>query len=302
MRPIEQTGVGTDDCIRKRLPSADEGELVNTRIRAVQNAKPVQAIGNIQLRLRREVYHDSVAELTHHRLLHRIAGIGQLPSAVELLVLNQERQLGYSLLKLQRLAQRLLILVFDHENTRQAMISLLGGEIMRMRVVPVHAPAIGHPECVVIVRSGGNCCARMTVHHRWQMQAVPMDDRRLVQIVLQAGVKLAAALHANSRVLKNPVTVFCVVDQKGRLLVLNQRKRGGTGIECEPRVGNIEYAEGAAIGRNKQGAVASRRCAWKVILAGVRLEAVQISDPEYAKPGCYGILNKISSFHDDFSV
>lgn len=74
-------------------------------------------------------------------------------------------------------AGRVFVLVFDHEQTRQPEISLFGSEIMGVRVIPIHAAAVGHSESIVIMRACGDHCARMAVHHPRHVQAVSVNNQ-----------------------------------------------------------------------------------------------------------------------------
>ena len=111
----------------------------------------------------------------------RVGPVHQLACSVELLVLNDERKVGHTQLQVERFGQFALVIVIDQEKTCQAVVGLLGGQLMRMGVVPIGATAVVHGEVVVVARARRDRVARMPVHLGRRVQAVPVNDGRLGQ-------------------------------------------------------------------------------------------------------------------------
>ena len=184
-----------------------------------------------------------------------VGPVHQLALSVELFVLDNQGKVGHTQLQIKRLGELALVVIIDQEETRQAVIGLLGGQIVRVGVVPVGAPAVAHREVVLVACSWPDGVAGMSVHLGGSVQPVPVNDGRLSQRVVQAGCESRASLDAQYRVLVGLPPVLGLVQQEGRRGLRRragqQGETGRRGAELQRRR-DIQHAERPAGNRNEE--------------------------------------------------
>lgn len=234
--------------------TGDEREPVNACVGPIEKPQAVGARGDGLHGIGRQVGEHHVTQPAHHRLLC-VRLVAQLSLSVELLVLNNQGQISHAQSQIQCLGQAALVVVVHQEKARQTVVCLLRGQPVRMRVVPVRAAAVSHREVVPVAATWSDGACRMPVHGGGRVQAVPVDDGRLRQRVVQAGRKARPALDAQDGILVGLARVLGLVQQKRRR---NWRfgagqdrktRRGGANLQ---RPDDIEHAERTAATRHEK--------------------------------------------------
>ena len=96
--------------------------------------------------------------------------------------------------------ERDLFVVFDDEKPGEPEIGLLAREVVRMRVIPVGAGAIGDGELVVVSLAGTDRVVRVAVVVGVVLEAVPVHDAGLVERVPVAHAQVRALVDAQQRI------------------------------------------------------------------------------------------------------
>ena len=181
LRAGEQAVVGADQVVAQAASVLKECKLVRTRIRAVQNAKSVDAARRSDERPIGQVDQQPLADEALHLFLVRHLVLQPAPR-VEVAVLQHQRDLGLAEREIEAAPQRILFFVVDEQQTRQPVVGLLRDESMRVRVILVHRGTILQLE-VVLVGLTGFDDEPVAVTACVVVQAVPVSDRRLVELV-----------------------------------------------------------------------------------------------------------------------
>ena len=249
-RPLYQAAIGADDGELQRCFAVDEGKPVDARIGPVQQPQPVGARGDALDGIGREVGQHDVAQPPHHGFVH-VRLVEQPSLRIEPLVLDDQGQVGDAELQIEGLVEHALILVVHQQEARQAVISLLGRQLMRMGVVPVCPAAVEHLEVVLIAPARPDGAGGVAVHGGRCMQPVPVDDGRFGQAVVQAGRQARAAFDSQDRVLEDLASLFGLIQQERRGTAVEKRKarRAGANFQWP---GDVQHAERSACNRDEQ--------------------------------------------------
>ncbi len=106
---------------------------------------------------------------------------------VKLFVLDDDRQIGFPQTKVKHLDQSALVVIFNQEKTGKARVRLLGRQFMRMGVIPVSTAPVTDSEILVVTRARFDRRRRVTVHRCGRVQAMPVNDGGLFQLIVKAG-------------------------------------------------------------------------------------------------------------------
>ena len=170
------------------------GELVDARIRAVQNPQPIGAARHVDGVIGPSVDEHMIALKADHLGVHP-AAVNELVVVVKGAVLQHDRDFEFA----RGQFERLLLVVADDDRAGEAAIDLRRRRFMRVRMVEIQPRAIAHLEFVDKGLAGVDRIHRMAVHQHRHMQAVPMGDGRLGQPVAQTDAYLLALLEAHER-------------------------------------------------------------------------------------------------------
>ena len=191
---------------------------MTSRIRRVQHAEAIDARGDVEVRARRAVDENRLAEETVHAIG---VGGGVIAGAS---VLQHDRQLARPRDELERRTQAVLVRIVDLEHPEEAPVRLPAREAVRMRVIPVEPAAIAYRKVVRVALTGCSELDAGPIVVRVDRETVPMNDRRLAQAVLERD------LHALTRAQhQGRIDIFLAVDVREVRLTEASGCRGRSG-------------------------------------------------------------------------
>jgi hypothetical protein len=182
VQPVGLPGLGQEPAVgadEREPPVVGEPEVVEPGVGAVEEPQPHQFGRDLEVAAHRAV--DEEVAAGHPELRDEPGGVVEPVVPVERPVLDDERHVVDAVCPRQRQCVRFVVV--DDEHPGRALVDVLGGLPVRMRVVPerrrslVHGPLRrpGLPGCDHLVRPA--------VHHGGQVHAVPVDRGRLVEAV-----------------------------------------------------------------------------------------------------------------------
>ena len=93
--------------------------------------------------------------------------------------------------------QHTLAWILDQEEPSDAPLGLLCGKPVRVGVVPTGGRTLKNPETYVVGLSGPNLVPRVPIHAFRSDESVPVQDERLVKLVLDARCEFLSPPHPN---------------------------------------------------------------------------------------------------------
>ncbi len=198
-------GLGQQSTVRARQVKAQgsallqERQPVAARVAAVKDAKAHDAAPRLEHRTLGQVDHQPAA----HPATEGLGGAGRVleaPLCVELLVLQHQRDFGFTQRQRQLLAQGGFVVVLDEQQAGQAVIGLLRDVSVGVGVVPVHRRPVLQGERVVHALTRRHDVEAIAVVARIDTQAMPVNDRRLINVIDQLHPHLVATAGQQRRV------------------------------------------------------------------------------------------------------
>jgi hypothetical protein len=256
----EQAAIGAEQHEREQCAVvAAKCEAERARVGGIDDAQPVAAAGDVEPRPRRAVDEHLVAEIAADQV---VGGWRIGPACVAAPVRQREHEVRLSALGAQGRVQRTILTVVDEQHPEQAAMRLSGGQAVRMRVIPVHAGAVGDVERVLILRARRGDAIAVAVIGAVDAQAMPMHDRRRVERVVERDAHRRAALGDEHRVAPFTIAVGDTVGKRHR----SADRRGGAHAQrpADRVVAHVAVARGECqrpLERRTVGAeVGRRRC------------------------------------------
>lgn len=214
LRPGQQAAVGAGQIETQGLTLLQERQPVTARVAAVEQAKAHDAAPRLEHRALGQVDQQPAA----HPAAERLRGAGRVlesPLCIEFLVLQHQRNLGFTQRQRELLAQGDFVLILNKQQAGQPVVGLLGNEAVRMGVVPVHRGPVLHGEGVVHLLTRCHHVEPVAVVARIHAQAVPVNDGGLIDAVDQLDPHLIALSGQQRRVEELLATRFHGVGQDG---------------------------------------------------------------------------------------
>ena len=176
-RPLQQAAIDANHRDRRRVVP---GQLVDARVRAVQNPQPIGAARHVDRVIGPSIDENMIALEADHLGVHS-AAVNELVVIVEGAILQHDRDFEFA----RRQVERLFLVVADDNRAGEPAIDLRRRRFMRVRMVEIQPRAIAQLEFIDKGLAGVDRIHRMAVHQHRHMQAVPMRYGRFGQPVAQ---------------------------------------------------------------------------------------------------------------------
>ena len=188
---FQQAAIDTDHRDGRAVAPA---ELVDAGRGTVHDPQAVGSAGHLQFEVGPAIDQNPVAVIANHAVMHGRA-VDQLVAGIEAAILDHDRNLVLA----RGQAEPGLLGIVDDQATGQAVIHLGGRRLVGMRVIDVQAGPVQHLELVDPRLTLADGMHGMPVHVGRHMQAMPVGDAGLGQLVVEVDADLLALLQADER-------------------------------------------------------------------------------------------------------